>query len=187
MYLVVESLGAKAVPEKRQAQLVYSYGTICTATTSTIDCTAADTESQAVASPQQQTVRPTIPYDYVCCLLLAVSSQPSPHPVCDVASRPASCSRSVDFPTPGSPPSITMLPGTSPPPSTRGSSEPGRGIRSCFSAARTSAQGQKAKRQEGAAGLGQAGGQRGRKERSGMGWVGFIGWVANGRDWTRES
>lgn len=57
------------------------------------------------------------------------------HPACEDASCPASCSRSVDFPTPGSPPSITMLPGTRPPPSTRGSSVPGSGILPCFSAA----------------------------------------------------
>lgn len=57
------------------------------------------------------------------------------YPDCLEASWPASCSSSVDFPTPGSPPSITMLPGTSPPPRTRGSSEPGNGSRSWLPAA----------------------------------------------------
>ena len=46
----------------------------------------------------------------------------------------ASCSNSVDLPTPGSPVSSVTDPGTTPPPSTRFSSEDGRGIRGWLSA-----------------------------------------------------
>src|SRR5438093_4474932 len=54
-----------------------------------------------------------------CC---ADSSPEAYNTLTETASREATSSMSVDFPTPGSPPSRTRAPGTSPPPNTRSNS-----------------------------------------------------------------
>ncbi len=66
------------------------------------------------------------PRSRTCCTdSSALAYRTSTPRACRARPRPA-CRRSVDFPMPGSPPSSTTEPGTSPPPSTR--SSPGRPV-----------------------------------------------------------